>query len=131
MDKRITTAGIIEHNDKVLLLKKRPDSSIGSVWEFPGGKSRDNESPAEALIRECKEELHLQIAPGQEVMEHHFTNKGTHYELKVFTVASFSGDITITEDHTDFRWIPKSELENLPMSQSDRKISSFILLNTR
>ncbi len=136
---RVTTAGIIEHAGTFLLLKKREDSSIGAVWEFPGGKCRNAESAQEALVRECKEETDLDVEVGEAVFEHFFTNKGTKYRLEVFRISAFSGNVSITSDHTDFCWISQEDMRHhvdhnfatFPLSPSDKKIFLAILLNDR
>ncbi len=130
MGERVTTAAIIERDKKFLLMEKIKTSSIGQVWEFPGGKCNQGELPKEAVVRECLEELNLTIVPGELLFEHRFSNKGQDYRMDVFSVTQCSGDIVLSEDHLNFRWVPMDQLELLPMSPSDRKISSFILLNS-
>ncbi len=131
MKRRTTTAGIIEREGALLLLRKRKDSSIGDVWEFPGGKSREGESPEEALIRECFEETGLEVIPGKQLGEFSFTNKETRYTLLVFAILEQRGMVAITSDHIDYRWVPREELLSYDMSPSDRKISQEIILNSR
>ncbi len=131
MGERVTTAAIIEKDGQFLLIEKIKTSSIGQVWEFPGGKSRPGESSKEAVIRECLEELNLTIVLGELLFEHRFVNKEQEYRMDVFSVSSFSGDLILSDDHLAYQWVTKEQLESLPMSPSDRKISSFILLNNR
>ncbi len=131
MGERVTTAAIIEKDNQFLVIEKIKTSSIGQVWEFPGGKCQQGECPKDAVIRECLEELNLSIVPGDLLFEHRFVNKEQKYRMDVFAVSHFSGEITLSNDHLAYQWVPKEQLESLPMSRSDRKISSFILLNNR
>ncbi len=131
MGERVTTAAIIEKDGQYLLIEKIKTSSIGQVWEFPGGKCQQGESSKDAVKRECLEELNLTIALGELLFEHRFENKGQYYRMDVFSVTHFSGDLVLSDDHLAYRWVVKEQLELLPMSPSDRKISSFILLNNR
>ncbi len=131
MGERVTTAAIIEKDGQFLLIEKIKTSSIGQVWEFPGGKSRPGESSKDAVIRECLEELNLTVVLGELLFEHRFVNKEQEYRMDVFSVSSFSGDLILSDDHLAYQWVTKEQLESLPMSPSDRKISSFILLNNR
>ncbi len=131
MGERVTTAAIIEKDGQFLLIEKIKTSSIGQVWEFPGGKSRPGESSKDAVIRECLEELNLTVVLGELLFEHRFVNKEQEYRMDVFSVANFSGDLILSDDHLAYQWVTKEQLESLPMSPSDRKISSFILLNNR
>lgn len=57
----IVTAGIIRRHDTVLLTRRPEGSRHAGKWEFPGGKLEANETPAEALTREMREELDLPV----------------------------------------------------------------------
>jgi len=54
--------GIIRRGDKYLLGKRPTGKSLGGHWEFIGGKIEPGETPCEALARECREEIALEIA---------------------------------------------------------------------
>ena len=53
--------GIIRRGEKYLLGKRPEGKSLGGHWEFIGGKIESGETPEEALARECREELALDI----------------------------------------------------------------------
>jgi 8-oxo-dGTP diphosphatase len=54
-------AGIIVNEDKILIAKRAKGEKLEGKWEFPGGKIENGETPEEALIREFKEELNVDI----------------------------------------------------------------------
>ena len=58
----IVTAGLITESDRVLVTQRKETSPRGLLWEFPGGKVREEEDPREALRRELKEELDIDVA---------------------------------------------------------------------
>ncbi len=61
---RVVVAALIERGGK-LLAHKRPDGGWGAgFWEFPGGKLEEGESPRAAIVRECREELGVEVEPG-------------------------------------------------------------------
>lgn len=62
---RISTAGIARRGSKYLLALRKPGTSIGESWEFPGGKARFGEPPEEALKREFFEEFQIHILVGR------------------------------------------------------------------
>lgn len=54
--------GVLIHQGKVLIARRRKDDSFGGLWEFPGGKAHDNENERTCLKREMKEELDIEVA---------------------------------------------------------------------
>ena len=56
-------AAIIEKDGKYLICKRGPGGNCPFLWEFPGGKIEEGESPFEAISREIKEELSAEIEP--------------------------------------------------------------------
>ncbi len=57
----LVSAAVLLHGDRVLLTRRPPEAPLGGLWEFPGGKLEDGESPEEALSREIREELGIGI----------------------------------------------------------------------
>ena len=55
------TAAIIRKDGKILICQRAENGSLPFLWEFPGGKLDDDETLEECLIRECKEELDIDI----------------------------------------------------------------------
>ena len=57
-------AAVIEHRGTILLTQRPADKQQGGFWEFPGGKIEAGESPHQALKREIREELAIEISVG-------------------------------------------------------------------
>ncbi len=57
-------AAVIEHQGTILLTQRPGDKQQGGFWEFPGGKIEAGESPHQALKREIREELAIEISVG-------------------------------------------------------------------
>jgi 8-oxo-dGTP diphosphatase len=58
----LVTAAIIRRRDKILITRRPEGSRYAGLWEFPGGKLEDGESPEQCLRREIREELGVEIA---------------------------------------------------------------------
>ena len=59
------TAAIIESDDKILIAQRKSEDDIfGGLWEFPGGKIEDGETPEECMARELMEELEIKVEVG-------------------------------------------------------------------
>lgn len=117
----VSTAGIAVKGNKFLLALRNPGTSIGKSWEFPGGKAEDGESPSEALIREFREELNIEIKVGNRICSGNFENNGKKYEIFGFLIDLKSESFTLTE-HSETGWFSINEMASLKMAGSDKQI---------
>ena len=77
MEERITTAGIVVEEGRLLVGRRRTEGSlIDGRWEFIGGKNRWGESCEETLRREFMEELGVEVSVGDYLTQVDFTNAG-------------------------------------------------------
>ena len=110
-----------ERNGRYLVALRRPGTSIGEKWEFPGGKVNGEESPEDALKREFFEEFTVNITVDLRFCTGNFSNKGTDYRLQAYWVHILS-DSFFLKEHQSVKWCTLRELEALPMAESDRII---------
>ena len=75
--------GIIRREDKYLLGRRPVGKSLGGQWEFIGGKIELGETPCEALARECREEIALEIvnARVRTAITHAYPDRTIHLTL--------------------------------------------------
>lgn len=121
IDPRISTAGIAFRNSKFLVALRKPGTSIGESWEFPGGKKEPNETSEQALKREFLEEFSINIMVGDKICTDQFENRNQQYILEVYTVRLITDSFVLNE-HQQIRWVTLYDLKHLPMAHSDRKI---------
>ena len=122
----ISVAGIAREGERYFLALRKPGTSIGACWEFPGGKVKPGESPEEALVREYREEFALDVSVGEACFEGSFTNRSVRYRMLAFRINFLGRDITLAE-HSKARWVRPEELPQLPMAYSDNLIREFLL----
>ena len=110
-------AAIIRENDKIFATQRGSGEFKGG-WEFPGGKIELGETPQNALIREIKEELDVQIEVNQllETVEYDYPN--FHLTMHCFWCELISGDLVLKE-HQDAKWLTKGELESVAWLPAD------------
>lgn len=115
-------AAVIQNGPTVLLAKRPAGGLLGGLWEFPGGKMEPGESLPEALKREIREELNLEIEVGDRLGR--FQHAYTHYKvtLEAFFCRQISQDLQLNY-HTEIAWISSSDLETYPMGKLDRLIT--------
>ena len=78
-------------------------------WEFPGGKIEPGETPDEALRRELREELALEVRVGEEVTRVEYDYPKLHLSMLLY-LCTPEGEPTLKE-HSAARWLSKDELE--------------------
>ena len=58
----VVAVALVDRDGRVLLQQRSPHRSMAGLWEFPGGKVHEGESPEYALVRELREELGIETA---------------------------------------------------------------------
>ena len=58
---KVSMGIILDSEGKILIAQRNLQKNFGGMWEFPGGKQEVGESPEDALIRELKEELSIDV----------------------------------------------------------------------
>ena len=86
-------------------------------WEFPGGKIEPGEAPEEALRRELREELALEVRVGEEVTRVEYDYPKFHLSMHLFLCIP-EGEPTLRE-HSAARWLSKDELETVRWLPAD------------
>jgi len=84
-------AGIIVRDQQVFISKRSSEQHQGDKWEFPGGKVESGESVLEALTRELKEEVNLDIINAQAFHQLEFDYGDKIVQLDFYLVDDFTG----------------------------------------
>lgn len=112
-------AGILKKDDKVLIARKREGKPLAGLWEFPGGKIEEGETPEESLVRELMEEMEIKISVkdyvGKSIYDY---GNGKVIELLGYTAEIIEGDIVLT-DHDKYIWVALSEINNYSLAPAD------------
>ena len=114
-------AALIWEGDRFLIGQRPEHKARGLLWEFVGGKTEPGESKEQALIRECREELDVEIQVGAVFLEvnHEYTDLTVH--LTLFHASIVRG-IPQKLEHQDLRWITPQEIENYAFCPADQVI---------
>jgi|SRR5262245_11890131 len=122
--------GIIIDQEKKILVALRPaHKHQGGLWEFPGGKVEAGEEPLQALKRELREEVGIEISQAKPLMQCSYDYKEHAVWLDVWEVLEFTGEAHGREGQP-IAWVSKEELRDLPMLSANHPIVEK-LRNTR
>jgi 8-oxo-dGTP diphosphatase len=91
----VVGAMLEKEGGRYLITQRRPGASLPLLWEFPGGRVQEGEGDAEALARELKEEMGVEIRVGEQVM--HLRHDYPDYEIdfRVFRCSLISPESEI------------------------------------
>ncbi len=116
MMKKIPVVAAMIQKEHQILIAKRKIPPIG--WEFPGGKVEDGESKKEALVREIKEELAIQIQVGEQVGQSNVLVENKRIIMDLFSCVLLEGEPQNME-HEKLEWIQPSSLRNWEWAPAD------------
>ncbi len=122
----IRVAAAVIPNGGTYLMTQRPAGSHGGgFWEFPGGKIEAGESPAEALVRELREELGVEVETGAllSTLEHAYPDR--HVELH-FLEATIVGGEPQALEVADLGWFTPAEMPGLPVLPADAPLVEML-----
>lgn len=120
MKKIQVVAAIIYHENKILCVQRGYSKYdyINQKFEFPGGKVEEGETDEEALVREIKEELEMEISNLNFLIKVEHTYPDFHISMNCYECKSNSKDLKLNE-HIDFEWLNLEGLEKLDWAAAD------------
>lgn len=116
----VSAVALIDADGRVLLAQRPEGKSMAGLWEFPGGKVEQGETPEAALIRELHEELGIGtwascLAP-LTFASHAYAD--FHLLMPLFACRKWEG-IPQSREGQALKWVRPSDLRNYPMPAAD------------
>lgn len=119
-------AALVWDGDRFMICQRPAHKARGLLWEFVGGKLEKGESKADALVRECKEELDIIVEPQDIYMELVHEYPDITVRLTLFNSVIKEGVPKMLE-HNDIRWITPSEIGQFDFCPADEDILRKII----
>ena len=119
-------AALIWDGDRFMICQRPAHKARGLLWEFVGGKIEAGETPEQALVRECREELAITLSVGGKFMDvvHEYPDLTVH--LTLFSAVIAAGVPQLLE-HNDIRWITPAEIGEYEFCPADETILQEII----
>ncbi|MEV4171633.1 (deoxy)nucleoside triphosphate pyrophosphohydrolase [Nonomuraea sp. NPDC049709] len=119
----VVAAVIVAPGGRVLAAQRAQPAALAGGWEFPGGKVDPGESEEAALVRECREELGVEIAVGERVGEDWPLAEG--YVMRVWLCSLASGTPQAKE-HLALRWLGPGDYYDVEWLGADLPIMKTV-----
>lgn len=120
-------AAVIKKEDKFFITRRSYGEFI-NLWEFPGGKIEVGESNEEALHREIKEELELDIDDLKYLVTVDYDYSTFHLTMHCYMCSIVGGHLNLNA-HNDAKWVTKSELGEQEWIPADVQVVDAIKMN--
>ena len=116
----VVAAALIDADGRVLLAQRPTGKAMAGQWEFPGGKIEAAETPEQALIRELKEELDIDVTESCLAPLAFVSHDYDHFHLvmPLYAIRQWRGQPSAREGQT-LAWVSKDRLNAYPMPPAD------------
>jgi 8-oxo-dGTP diphosphatase len=123
----VVAVALIDADGRVLLAERPAGKPMAGLWEFPGGKLREGETPEAALIRELREELGIDVTASC-LAPLAFASHGYedfHLLMPLYVCRRWQGMVTPREGQR-LTWVRPPRLEEYPMPPADKPLVAML-----
>ncbi|MBX2813819.1 MAG: (deoxy)nucleoside triphosphate pyrophosphohydrolase [Myxococcales bacterium] len=121
-------AAQIEQGGRYLITQRKPTSSLPLLWEFPGGRVENNETDQEALARELREEMSIEVDVGDAAVAVNHEYDAYIIDFRVYYCRLLTDPREIgTVGVHDYRWVAPHELDDYEFPGADQATVDALL----
>ena len=123
----VVAAALIDTDGRVLIAQRPEGKALAGLWEFPGGKIETGERPEQALIRELREELGIEVSAAC-LAPFVFTSHAYdsfHLLMPLYLLRRWSGTVQRRE-HAALKWVKPNQLSDYPMPPADEPLVAWL-----
>ncbi|CAD7034566.1 8-oxo-dGTP diphosphatase MutT [Pseudorhizobium endolithicum] len=123
----VAACALVDSDNRILLAQRPQGKELAGLWEFPGGKVEQGETPEETLIRELQEELGITtripcLAP---LTFASHTYESFHLLMPLYICRRYEG-IPVGQEGQAIKWVRSRDLRNYPMPPADEPLIPFL-----
>ena len=123
----VSTIALIDDDDKVLIGKRPKGKPFENLWEFPGGKVKKNEIIEQALIREIKEEINVDLSMNCVAPLSFTTYNSENINLIILLFITRKWSLEpICKFHTELKWVKPNSLNKYSMPPANKPLVSSL-----
>jgi mutator protein MutT len=100
---------VVRDGGRLLIARRSEGTHLAGLWEFPGGKVEEGETPAQCLVRELREEVGVEIEVGAPYERLEFVYPERHVRIYPFECRLLAG-VPKPIGCAELRWVPPAEL---------------------
>lgn len=124
----VSAAALVDADGRVLVAQRPAGKALAGLWEFPGGKVHDDETPEAALVRELHEELGIDISQSclapLTFASHAYET--FHLIMPLYVCRTWAGQVTAREGQA-LQWVRPNRLSQLPMPPADIPLVAMLM----
>ena len=123
----VAACALVDTDGRILLSQRPEGKALAGLWEFPGGKVEQGETPEECLVRELQEELGIQtkIACLAPLTFASHTYESFHLLMPLYICRRYEG-IARGQEGQAVRWVRPQNLRDFPMPPADEPLIPFL-----
>lgn len=114
----VVAGALFDAAGRVLIAQRPAGKPLAGSWEFPGGKVDPGEAPYDALVRELREELGVEVQAALSVIKYEHAYPRRCVRLDLWRVTRFRGEPQ-SLDLQALRWVRLDELESANLLEAD------------
>ena len=119
----VVAVALIDSDNRILIAQRPEGKQLAGLWEFPGGKLDPNELPEQALIRELREELGIEVKDSclAPLTFASYAYEEFHLLMPLYVCRRWEGVVRPLEGQA-LKWVQARDLRHYPMPPADEPL---------
>ena len=126
----VVAGALYDASGRVLIAQRPPGKALAGRWEFPGGKVDDGEGARDALARELREELGIEVLSAERLMRYPYEYPDRIVWIGMWIVSGWRGEVRGLDGQA-LKWVEPARLGEEDILEADRPIVAELMLRAK